>query len=121
MAFPEPTEDPTTVITNHYDDVWEYENTDGRRWRITGTCNACGACEMPPEAIDGQPVVLSNRRILQDGSEEVWNRTIRWYDTPGQPGACLEDGYDQRRDIPITPDGLPSPAEGCLLTGEWLP
>lgn len=116
----EPTEDPTTWITAHYDDVWEYENTDGLRWRISGVCNACGACEIPPTAIDGQPVVLTNRRFNLDGTEEEWTRTIRWYDQPGQPQACLEEGYEQRRDIPLTPDGLPASADGCLLTGEWL-
>jgi len=116
-----PTEDPTTWVTAQYDDVWEYENTDGLRWRITGTCNACGACEMPPAAIDGEPVTFTNLRIYLDGTSDEWTRTVRWYDEPGQPGACIEEGYDQRRDIPLTPDGLPNPAQGCLLAGEWLP
>lgn len=115
----EPTEDPTTFITARIGNVVDYQNTDGVRWRIAGACNACGACEEPPTVVDGEPVEFVNVRRLGDGSDETWVRVLRWHDVPGVPGACSEDGFAARLDIPMTPDAL-RPDAGCSMTGEWL-
>lgn len=92
-----PTEDPTTFIVDGGPDWKVYENTDGRRWVIRGTCVACGVCEQPGD----------ERRI--------------WTGKPiGEPGACLDPTYELRRDVPITPDGVAKCKPYCTLTGEWL-
>lgn len=111
------TEDPTTWIVSRTGNQIEYENTDGKRWTITGVCNACGLCEEFSGVI-GVPSTHDNVRIV-DGEQQVWTRTLTWVNEPGTPGACQEQNFEQRKDIPITPD-LVNSIEGCVQTGEWL-
>ena len=107
------TEDPTTVIESQGTGFVVYRCSDGRRWRIEGTCNACGACESPGEA-------HVNVRVLPDGTRETWTRTLRWHGDPGEPGACEEIDFASRKDIPMTPDAVALWAPYCTLTGVWL-
>jgi len=58
------TEDQTTWISDSgiQDDVpfTVYENTDGKKWIVTGNCNACGACEIFEEGYLGQTIQYEN-------------------------------------------------------------
>jgi hypothetical protein len=114
------TQDPTTWITANGviggASVVQYENTDGLRWRITGTCNACGLCENPPEEVPS--VVTEKNYRYVDGVEVVWERTLIWHKTPGEPGAVEESLFGNRLDIPMTPDVNDEPR--CTLNGEWM-
>lgn len=112
------TVDPNTQIIDKNSEYTEYENTDGKKWRISGTCIACGLCENKPTQIPST-VIEENRRILNDGSEEVWTRTLVWSAEPGNAGACVEEGFESREDIPITPDFV-NDNEICTLQGIWI-
>ncbi len=112
------TEDYTTWITEtgliNDEPYVNYENTDGKKWRVYGNCNACGACEIPYQSQQ------ENVRInLETGQKETYTRILDWIDTPGTPGACLEENYETRKDIPMTPDCINQIPE-CTLTGEWI-
>ena len=114
------TEDSTTWITANGTiggvSVTQYENTDGVRWRITGTCNACGLCENAPEEVPSM-VTEKNYRIV-DGKKEIWERTLIWHKEPGNPGAVEDTSFVNRKDIPMTV--YVNEIEGCTLTGEIL-
>jgi hypothetical protein len=114
----ESTEDPTTNIIERTEDYIEYENTDGKKWRVYGKCSACGLCENQPLEI---PSIANeqHRRMLLDGTEESWTRTLNWVAIPGTPGACIEENFNNRKDIPITPD-LVNSIEICTLEGVWI-
>lgn len=114
----EETEDPTTFIIDKTDSYTEYENIDGKKWRISGTCIACGLCENTPKEIPSE-VVEENIKVLGDGSRKIWNRKLIWTSTPGMVGACLEESYQNRKDIPMTPDFV-NETEGCTLEGIWI-
>lgn len=114
----EPTLDPTVNITARTDEYKDYETIYGERWRIYGTCNACGLCENPPAEV---PSVVNEVHtiIAPDGAVTQWNRTVRWVGTPGTPYAALEDNFADRLDSPQRPDYVNS-LDGCALTGEYL-
>jgi hypothetical protein len=113
----EETMDPTTWITDRVDDVVYYQNTDGKRWRISGTCNRCGACETFSLAA-GQTAEYVTY-IKKDGVISTYKRYVEWHDVPGTANACSEINYHERKDIPATPDGV-NEIEECALSGEWL-
>lgn len=117
----EPTVDPTTNITARTNDYVEYSNTDGKVWRIYGKCNRCGMCEIENNDVftSGDIFIQYNKRLLPDGTMVDWNRTLYWVDTPGKPGACVEQDFEQRYDIPLTPDCTNRISE-CSLSGVWI-
>lgn len=100
----ERTLEPITVIEARGSDdgvpwVRYHRSTDTARWVIRGTCICCGACE--------------------SGNDP--RRPVRFTGIPiGQPGACVEIGYDEpaRLDCPVTPDI--GKFSSCSLIGEWL-
>lgn len=114
------TEDPTTWITANGViagvSVTQYENTDGLKWRIFGTCNACGLCENPPETVPS--VVIQKNRKIAEGEQGFWERTLVWHKQPGEPGAVEELEFNDRKDIPMTPHI--NKIQGCALEGEYL-
>jgi hypothetical protein len=119
----EETMDYTTWITARYVnsegiDVVEYQNTDGKRWRISNNCIACGLCEMRPEG-NNNTVIHTNYYIDENNQRQSYTRTLIWYGEPGTPGACVESDYEARKDIPVTPDFTQEIPE-CTLVGEWL-
>ena len=96
------TEDSTTWITRIDGSRISYENIDGDRWYIDGTCNACGACEVNG---DGS---------MRAGVVAVPGKTI------GEPGAVFEAAYEVRRDIPVRPNlAWDFAAKGCVLSGAY--
>jgi hypothetical protein len=115
--------DPTTWITSRTvnvanNPVIKYENIDGKRWKIVGECNACGLCETPPT--DGSNFSIQNNVFINENNEiESYSRTLVWNNSPGVPGACLETNFNDRKDIPMTPDFV-NEIDGCQLTGTWL-
>jgi hypothetical protein len=111
------TEDPTTWIVEQTENYRIYENIDGRRWKISGKCIACGMCE-PEIGNVGDRIVIENIRVV-DGVKETYTRTLNWIGVPGTPNACLEENYQQRKDIPITPEAV-NEIEECTLSGEWI-
>ena len=114
------TEDATTWITANGViggvSVTQYENSDGQKWRIFGTCNACGLCENPPTVVPST-VTEKNYRVV-NGKEEIWERTLIWHKEPGNPGAVEDATFGNRKDIPMTPKV--NEEIGCSLTGEWM-
>jgi hypothetical protein len=118
----EETMDPTTWITSrttndNNESVLEYENTDGKKWKITGNCIACGLCEQLPNQGSNTTVIIN--KVVIDGEMSEYTRTLQWVAEPGTAGACLEVDYQLRKDISITPD-LVNEIEGCTLSGEWI-
>lgn len=111
------TEDPTTWIVEQTHDYKIYENTDGRKWKISGRCIACGLCENKLGNI-GDKETFTNI-IIKNGIRETYTRTINWLEEPGTENACLEEEYHNRKDIPMTPDAINS-IYGCSLSGEWI-
>lgn len=110
------TMDPTTWITDQGDGFVCYENADGKKWAIIGRCNSCGACE-PEFASPGETTTNVNYTISNNERQE-YTRVLLWSKPPGEPGACSEVDFHQRKDIPITPD-LVNAIPGCVLSGEW--
>jgi hypothetical protein len=111
------TEDYTTWITStgniDGEPFTDYVNNDGKKWRIIGTCNACGLCESYEDS-------YTNIRINPLTKEkETYTRNFLWLKEPGEPGACIELNFEKRRDIPMTPDSVNTISK-CTLTGEWL-
>lgn len=95
----ETTLDPTCWIVARGERWIVYENTDGERWVIWGTCNQCGACEV--------------------GGQTERTRRLIWTGEPGTPGVCHDPEYGTRPDLPTRPelrDHLPS----CSLHGMYL-
>jgi hypothetical protein len=117
------TEDNTTWISDSGTDnnipFVEYENTDGKKWRIHGACNACGLCEVYEEPLPENKIVIHTNVKKIDGQLIEWQRQLYWKDLPGVPYACEEIGYENRNDIPMTPD-LVNNIENCVLYGEWI-
>lgn len=111
------TMDPTTWIVEQTTNYVVYENTDGRKWRLDGICNACGLCEPKIGAV-GETVVLNNY-IVVDGIKQKYTRKLLWKKQAGEPNACEEENYNLRSDIPITPDFV-NELSGCSLNGVWL-
>jgi hypothetical protein len=91
----------------------DYENTDGKKWRVYGTCNACGACEI------GEEFHTNTRVHPETGERDTYTRYFTWVNKPGVPGACLEKDYEKRKDIPMTPDCI-NAIDECVLRGEWI-
>lgn len=115
----EETEDPTTWITQRSDGKIYYENTDGRKWWISGTCIACGECEsFPNPFIPGMIIEQVNWRLALDGVLEKWSRILQWNSEPGVANACIEQDFSLRKDIPMTPDGVGT--GNCTLFGNWI-
>lgn len=115
----EQTEDPTTWITARDGNKIYYENTDGRTWWISGTCIACGECESFPHPFTAGMIVNEvNPRVLADGTREEWVRILQWNSEPGVASACVEQDYQLRKDVPMTPDGVGTGS--CTLVGEWI-
>jgi hypothetical protein len=114
----EETMDYTTWITSKYVDsenvdVVEYENIDGKKWKIYGKCNACGLCEIDTTTH------VNIRYNTHTQQKETYTRNFLWYDDAGAPTACFEKDYELRKDIPMTPDDVNS-IDGCVLFGEWI-
>jgi len=118
----EETMDPTTWITQRSSDgngtIIEYENIDGKRWRITRDCNLCGLCEMRPEA-NTNVVLHTNYYVDANNQMQSYTRELVWYGEPGTANACIETNFELRKDIPLTPDFTQN-TPGCSLVGEWL-
>jgi len=91
----------------------DYENTDGKKWRVYGTCNACGMCE------NYEPSHFNVRYNPYTEEKETYTRHFIWADGPGVPGACIEKNFEARKDIPMTPGAI-NPIEECVLRGEWI-
>lgn len=118
----EKTIDPTTFIVNRTSEYVEYSNTDGKSWRLYGQCNGCGMCEIEnnqPIFTSGDIFIQHNKILLEDGTMSDWDRVLYWIDTPGKPGACVEQDFDKRKDIPLTPNCANRFSE-CSLSGVWL-
>ncbi len=92
----EVTVDPTVFIVARDTEMIEYLNDVGERWRIYGTCNKCGACEVGGE----------DSAIIYTGVEI------------GQPNACYNIEGENRLDNPVRPEI--SELTECVLTGEYL-
>jgi hypothetical protein len=111
------TEDYTTWITDtgviNDEPYKDYENTDGKKWRVYGTCNACGMCEMPEE------IQVNFRIHPETGERDTYTRVLNWVNEPGIAGACLEENFEERKDIPMTPDCI-NDLPDCTLRGEWI-
>lgn len=89
------TQDPNTFITDRGPGFVVYENTDGKRWIILGTCICCGQCEV--------------------GSNSPY---LLWVGQVGTKNACIDTRVD-RLDCPV----LPTISENnsyCTLTGHYL-
>lgn len=100
-------------MTNFDDDNTEtiYVNhRDRLRWKISGSCNACGLGNTG--AVDRE-----GKYIIAEGK------------TMGEAYSTYDTDYETRLDIPITPDFVADAREearelgvvyGCGFTGEWL-
>jgi hypothetical protein len=118
----EETIDPTTSIINRTEEYIEYLNTDGKQWRIYGKCNLCGKCELnnnQPIPSSGDTTVLYVKLLLPDGTFGDWYRTLHWNGTPGESGVCVEEDFQNRKDIPLTPDCARDIPQ-CALSGVWI-
>ena len=91
----------------------DYENTDGKKWRVYGTCNACGMCE------NHEPSHFNVRYNPYTQEKETYTRYFTWIDKPGVPGACIEENFEERKDIPMTPDCI-NAIDECVMRGEWI-
>lgn len=112
-----PTEDPSTWIIEKDSNRTVYENTDGKRWEISGNCNQCGLCETYNNEPLNTEVVQKNYRMV-NGNVEEYDRILIWRNYPGTPGAVEEVGHESRKDLPITPELAETP--GCSFNGRWL-
>lgn len=91
----EVTRDPYCFIVARDDDMVEYVNTQGERWRIYGTCSGCGECE----PLTDSDIVFTGIPI-------------------GQPGATYRKN---QLDVPVRPEiSNPWKNPHCTLTGEYL-
>lgn len=92
------TEDPTVFIEDIGAGWVIYRTKDGKeRWIIHGTCNQCGECEV--------------------GSD---NPNLIWTGIPvGNAGACYDELFGNRRDVPVRPE-IKEKCPNCTLTGEYL-
>lgn len=113
-----PTEDPTVNIVNQNENYVEYEDINGKKWGVYGKCIACGLCETKPTQIPSV-IIENNRRITSNGIEETWSRKLIWSAEPGIAGACVEEEFENRKDIPMSPDIISSIKE-CTLKGVWI-
>jgi hypothetical protein len=118
----EKTMDPTTWITNRTvendENVLYYENTDGKKWKIKGSCIACGLCENHVSD-EGSIAIITNKIINSNNEIETYTRELNWVGIAGTPGACIETNFQNRLDIPMTPDFV-NEIDGCTLSGEWI-
>jgi hypothetical protein len=112
------TEDTTTWIESRDDTSAVYENTDGKRWRVSGSCNQCGLCEVYNNDPLNTEITHVNYR-MNEGVKETYTRVLIWHHPPGTPGACEELGYNTRKDIPMTPKLINRIPE-CTYQAEWL-
>jgi hypothetical protein len=113
------TEDYTTWITEKTNDYVIYENTEGKRWKVSGTCNQCGMCETYENYPLNQPIEQKNYRKNQDGDIEEYTRILIWHHLPGTPGAVEEVNHHLRKDVPMGPNATEK-IEQCSLVSEWL-
>jgi hypothetical protein len=111
------TEDYTTWIVDdgfiNGEPYKEYENIDGKKWIIYGSCNACGCCE------EEKKYNYNIRIDPKTGKNDMYVRELEWTNKPGIPGACIEKNYELRKDIPMTPDFVNKSVE-CSLKGKWI-
>ena len=109
--------DYTTWITDtgviNDEPYTDYENTDGKKWRVYGTCNACGMCENYEE------ISVNIRVHPETGERDTYTRYFTWTNEPGVPGACLEKDYEKRKDVPMSVNYVNKTQE-CTLRGEWI-
>jgi len=113
------TEDYTTWIIEKTEDSVTYENTDGKRWVVSGKCNQCGMCETYNDEPLNTPIDQINYRLNELGEKEEYTRTLIWRNYPGTPGAVEEVDYDKRLDIPMSLDATEK-IEQCTLLSRWL-
>lgn len=94
----EETEDPCIRVLSRGEGMVEYYTESGERWKIYGTCSACGECETG-----------------------VVNASYQnWTGVPiGQPGACLDTRFGTRKDVPVRPN-ISTNSPHCTLTGEYI-
>lgn len=88
-----------------------YKNfQDEKRWKITGSCNACGLGNLNAVDREGKYIIAEGKKM-------------------GEANSTYDTDYDTRLDIPITPDAIPDFQQeardlgvtyGCGLIGEWL-
>jgi len=90
------TRDPNIVIVERSPGLVEYLTNSGERWRIYGTCNLCGACEVGGRDTE---IVFTGTAI-------------------GDPNACYNIEGENRLDVPVRPEISEIPE--CVLTGEYL-
>ena len=101
-----PTLDPGVFILEKTDSRTVYQTTTGETWEITGTCNACGECEVG--AVD---------TYYADTIELHYQI---WTGVPvGEPGACFDSRFGSRLDIPVRPE-LTDKMDCCVLSGRYL-
>lgn len=91
----EQSRDPTTIIIDRAPGMVEYLSISGERWRIYGTCNRCGACEIG--GIDPE---------------------ISFIGYVGEANACINIAGQNRLDVPVRPEISEIPT--CTLTGEYI-
>lgn len=108
----EPTIDSKIFIIDKYEDVVIYETIDGEKWKITGTCIACGECEV--NANDVYFEENDNEKVLQKKNYQIWTNV-----EIGKPNACLDTRFGKRLDIPVRPE-LSAKFSNCTLKGEYL-
>lgn len=91
--------EPLIWITEQTPGRTVYETDDGAEsWEITGTCNACGACETG----------------AVDADYQIWTGI-----PVGEAGACLDSRFGTRLDIPVRPE-LTEKTTSCTLKGKYL-
>lgn len=113
-----PTLDPGVFIVEQAEGRIVYHSVTGENWEITGTCNACGECEV------GADDTYYTEPLEPDFNKPIGKRTTShyhiWTGTPvGQAGACLDSRFGYRLDIPVRPE-LTQKMPNCVLSGRYL-
>lgn len=104
--------DPNIFIIEQDANSVTYQTTTGEKWQITGTCSACGECEVGADDTYYEDDTESRRQIIKYYQN--------WTGVPvGQPGACLDNRYGSRLDIPVRPE-ISQHYANCTLSGTYL-
>jgi hypothetical protein len=111
--------DFTTKIVAVVGDRIEYENTDGRKWWVSGYCNQCGMCEDWSDATPLNTPIKSVHIRKNEQGTSTFERVLVWKSAPGSPGACEELGYNIRADIPMTPAAI-AKSQFCTYRAGWI-